>query len=69
MGLGEPREELPVFLAKVPLFEADGKAHLLQDVEVSLDLPLAAAHPCGQLISTDAESMGLQGLYQIPLPY
>jgi len=39
--------------------EADWKARLPQDVEIALDLPLAAAHPCSQFVRTDAEVMGL----------
>jgi len=45
-----------------------GEAHLLQDVQVSLDLPLAAPQPLCHFVGGDAETTSLQRLQQPPLP-
>ena len=66
-ALDERRREFPEPLAEVAFLEADREPHLLEDVEVPLDLPFAALHPRSQFLRADAEAMGLEGLQEVPL--
>ena len=64
----EPGREFPEPLAEVAVLVLDGEAHLPQDLQVPLDLPLAAPQPLGHFVRGNAEAMGLEGLQRIPLP-
>ena len=68
VAFDEVVRQLPEAFAEIACFVGDRKPHILEDLQIPLDLPLAALEPFSQVVGAEAVVIGLHRLEQIPLP-